>query len=223
MPMFMIPKAIRSAVLAAAGLAVLAAIAPASAKDYADPSWPCVARKVEELSAGQVWDGPALDDATGWQSDDDVRKLSAYLISRRIKIEDVEAAIKKFADKLPADTRDQKLTELFAAVLSRANDERKIVMSGIERFNKRQLARAKEIEKAGISLPKDGEDASAPDTAIPDAGAVGKASTAQEKYNWDVRIFQERQQAIPIACEIPQLMDERTGAIARAIRAQMKS
>jgi hypothetical protein len=36
-------------------------------------------------------------------------------------------------------------------------------------------------------------------------------------------VFQEKQANIPIACEIPQLMDERAGAIARAIRAQMKS
>ena len=94
-------------------------------------------------------------------------------------------------------------------------------MSGIERFHKRQLERAKEIEKEGISLPPEGDsptnDASAP------SGEIDKLSSEEEKYKWEVRVFQEKQANIPIACEIPQLMDERAGAIARAIRAEMKS
>lgn len=217
-------KKARFVSLFAAGLASVAlsfgALTPAAALDKDNPDWPCVWRKVNELGAGTIWDGPALDKATGWQNDDAARKLSAFLIVRRIKLAEVEAAIKTYAEGQPADVRDQKLSELFAAVLSRTNDERKTVMAGIERFHKRQLARAKAIEKQGIVLPKDGE--AGPDKTVP-AGEIGKLSEADEKYAWEVRIFQERQQNIPIACEIPQLMDERAGAVARAIRALMKS
>ncbi|MEQ1652814.1 MAG: hypothetical protein ABL897_10015, partial [Hyphomicrobium sp.] len=156
-----------------------------------------------------------------------------YVISRRLKPEEVEAAIKKFAEAQPEATRDAKLTELFAGTLSRTNDERKIVMSGIERFHKRQLARAKEIEAQGITLPPAGEVPAAEPAAEGEGttGPAGKISDAvaavkddpEEKMKWEVRVFQERQQNIPIACEIPQLMDERAGLVARAIRALMKS
>ena len=203
--------------LAAAVLS--AAAAPASGKDYADPNWPCISRKVEQISVGQIWDGPSIENAAGWQKDDAARNLSAYLIARRVKLEDVEAAIKKYAGSVPAEFRDQKLTELFAAVLSRANDERKVLISGIERFHKRQLARAAAIEKAGIALPKDGDQLPTEPMA---AGDIDKISPEEEKLKWDVRVFLERQQAIPIACDIPMLMDERAGAVARAIRANMK-
>ena len=50
-----------------------------------------------------------------------------------------------------------------------------------------------------------------------------KAPTPKVKYKWEVRAFQEKQANIPLACEIPQLIDERAGDVARAIRAEMKS
>jgi hypothetical protein len=189
--------------------------------------WPCVYRKVPVLSAATIWDGPPITDTTSWRKDETIRKLSQYLISRRVKEEDAEAAIKKFAAGLPADnTHDPKLTELFAAVLTRTNEDRKVVMSGIERFHKRQLERAKEIEKEGIDLPPesaDTSDAGVTDDSNGPAGEISKLSSKEEKYKWEVRTFQEKEANIPIACEIPQLIDERAGAIARAIRAEMKS
>ena len=207
-------------------------ITPALAKDkeYGDPNWPCISRKVAEISPAQIWDGPGLDAATEWQNDDEIRKLSAYLIARRLKLEDVEAAIKKYADGVAADKRDTKLTELFAGVLSRSNDDRKLVMSGIERFHKRQLELAKKIEATGATVPDANEGSTNPTAAAAAAAGpseqdatVGEAKTAQEKYRWDVRIFQERAQNLPLACEVPGLIEERAGAIARAIRALMKS
>lgn len=227
-------RAPRLPLAAIAGLCATLALGwaqSAAAKDESTPDWPCVWRKVLALDAATIWDGPSLDGAKDWMKDDAVRKLSAFLISRRLKPEEVEAAIAKFAEGVPEASRDAKLTELFAASLSRTNDERKIVMSGIERFHKRQLARAKEIEAAGIELPKDADAVQPEPEGQGTAGPAGKVEDAaaaisndpQEKMKWEVRVFQERQQNIPIACEIPQLMDERAGVIARAIRALMKS
>ncbi|WP_246317465.1 hypothetical protein [Hyphomicrobium methylovorum] len=184
--------------------------------------WPCIYRKVPQLSAATIWDGPEITDTTSWRKDETVRKLSEYLISRRLTMEEVEAAIKKFADAQPADVHDAKLTELFAAVLTRTNEERRIVMSGIERFHKRQLERAKEIDKESQELPPEAVAAAAAADSEP-AGEINKLSDAEEKYKWEVRTFQEKQANMPIACEIPQLIDERAGAVARAIRADMKS
>lgn len=214
------PAAQAPAAPAASPTAPDAAATASPAEIAVAPEWPCIWRKTLTLDAATIWDGPPVNDVKGWQNDDTVRKLSQYLISRRIKVEEAEAAVKKYAESQAADVRDQKLTILFAAVLSRTNDDRKIMLSGIERFHARQKARAKEIEKQGTALPN--QNAPLP-TEATSATEIDKLPPEQEKYNWDVRVFQERQKNIPIACEIPQLMDERAGAIARAIRAEMKS
>lgn len=193
----------------------------AHAKDLANPDWPCVWRKTLTLDAATIWDGPAIDAAdNAWRKNDAVRTLSEILVIRRIKIEDAEAEIKKFAQSVPEAQRDAQLKDLFVAVLTRTNEERKTVVSGIERFHKRQLARAKQIEEKGITLPDQG--APLP-TAPISATEIDKVTPEQEGFDWEVRVFLERQKNIPLACEIPQIMDERVGALARAIRAEMKS
>jgi len=211
----------------AAGLTALslAVVLPVLADD-AKPElkadeWPCVYRKVPTLSPAMIWDGPEIKDTTSWYKDEAIRKLSQYLISRRVKMDDVDAAIKKYAASLPADQHDAKLTELFAAVLTRTNDDRKTVMKGIEKFHKRQVERSKAIEKEALELQP--EQQAAAENPMMDAGVAGQGSDAEEKYKWEIRAFQEKQANIPIACEIPQLIDERAGEVARAIRAEMKS
>lgn len=198
------------------------AVSPAFADEQDKNEWPCVYRKVPMLSAATIWDGPEIKDTKSWRNDEKIRTLSQYLISRRIKEDDAEAAIKKYAAGIPAEQRDAKLTELFSAVLTRTNENRKIVMSGIERFHKRQMERAKEIEAEGLELPPENEMGITDESSGP-AGEISKLSNKQEKYKWEIRTFQEKQANIPIACEIPQLIDERAGALARAIRAEMKS
>lgn len=198
------------------------AVSPAFADEPDKNEWPCVYRKVPMLSAAAIWDGPEITDTKSWRSDDKIRTLSQYLISRRVKEDDAEAAIKKYAASIPADQRDAKLTELFSAVLTRTNESRKVVMSGIERFHKRQMERAKAIEAEGLQLPPE-NDMGMTDESNGPAGEISKLSSKEEKYKWEIRTFQEKQANIPIACEIPQLIDERAGALARAIRAEMKS
>lgn len=210
------------AALAAGGLLITSqgALRAEEAPSAETPEWPCISRKVLEITPAQIWDGPSLEGTEKWRDDDEVRKLSQFLMARRVPVEEAEAAIKKFAEATPEAERDKRLTTLFAGVLSRVNDERKIVMNGIERFHKRQKDRAAEIEKQGIALPDQG--AALPDNPVP-ASEIDHVSEEEAKWRWEVRVFQERQQNIPIACEIPQLIDERAGEIARAIRAQMKS
>ena len=45
----------------------------------------------------------------------------------------------------------------------------------------------------------------------------------QQEYNWNARIFQERQQNLTMACEIPVLIEQRAYEIGRLIRGLMKS
>lgn len=190
---------------------------PAAAYDKNNPNWPCVQRKVVELTAAQMWDGPPIDaNNREWLNDNEIRTLSRSLISRRIPLSEAEEAIKKFAAKFDGKERNDKLTLLFTATLSQTNDERKTVIHGIERFQERQVARAAELERQGVDLDKLHTGTNA--ELIPD-----RPLTAEEqKYKWDARVFQERQQNLPLACEIPELIGQRIYELAKLIRAQMQ-
>jgi len=65
-------------------------------------------------------------------------KLIPTLASRRVPMEQASTAIETFAAAQPKDTRDEALKQLFAGLLKTVNVDRAVVMSGIERFQKRQ-------------------------------------------------------------------------------------
>jgi hypothetical protein len=180
------------------------------------PDWPCIQRKVPTISAAQVWDGPPLDGIKEFSPD--IRDLTEVLESRRVTAEDAEKAIKEYAAKVPEAERDQKLTQLFASVLSEINTDRAFVMSRVEEFQKRQKGRAAELEREGQKPAEKG--IAATDELLP---TETKLTPEQQEYNWNARIFQERQQNLTMACEIPTLIEQRAYEIGRLIRAQMKS
>jgi hypothetical protein len=201
--------------LIAASLMALAA-PRALAADPANPDWPCVQRKVAMLSSAQMWDGSDVDDLSQWRDNEQITKLVAVLASRRVPIEQAAAAIAQFAAAQPPDQRDDALKLLFAGLLTTVNSDRAVVMSGIERFQRRQKARAAEIERQGAALRQLRE------RAANDDQARAELAAAQEQYNWDVRVFTERQQSLPLACEVPVLIEQRLFELGREIRARMK-
>ena len=201
--------------LIAASLLALAA-PRALAADPANPDWPCVQRKVAMLSSAQMWDGADVDDLTQWRDNEQITKLVAVLASRRVPIEQAAAAIAQFAAAQPPDQRDDALKLLFAGLLTTVNSDRAVVISGIERFQQRQKARATEIERQGAAIRHLKERAANDDKARADLAA------AQEQYNWDVRVFTERQQSLPLACEVPVLIEQRLFELGREIRARME-
>ena len=209
--------ALASAAAVAAILAgVLPAPGPAAAaigeKDY--PDWPCVQRKVLTLTSTQIWDGPPVDDIKDWSNEDEVLKLVQGLASRRVPMTDAAASIKSYAAKLPEAQRDEKLKRLFAGVLARINEERTSVIGGVERFQRRQKLRAEEIERQSSEIIKLKEQAK-------DDASRKALADAEEKYTWDARVFQERQQNIPLACEIPVAIEARAFELGREIRTHM--
>jgi hypothetical protein len=189
--------------------------AGALAADAANPDWPCIQRKVATLTSAQMWDGPAVDDLTGWRDNEETSKLIAVLVSRRVPIEQAAAAIAQFAGAQPQDKRDETLKLLFAGLLSTINTDRATVMNGIERFQRRQKARAAEIERQGAALRQLKE------RATSDENARAELTAAEGKYDWDVRVFTERQQSLPLACEVPVVIEQRLFELAREIRVHM--
>jgi hypothetical protein len=188
---------------------------PAVAADADNPDWPCVQRKVATLTSLQMWDGPAVDDLTQWRDNEEIRKLIAVLANRRVPIEEAAADIERFSSAQQQDQRDNALKLLFAGLLSIINNDRAVVMSGIERFQQRQKARAAEIERQGAVIRQLKERVASDDKARAELAA------AEERYNWDVRVFSERQQSLPLACEVPVLIEQRLFELGREIRSRM--
>lgn len=197
---------------------VIALGAPrALAADATSADWPCVQRKVAKLTSAQMWDGAPVDDLTKWRDNEEIAKLIVVLASRRVSLEQATAAIARFAAAQPQERRDEALKLLFAGLLSTINSDRAVVMSGIERFQQRQKARAAEIERQGTAIQELKE------RAVNDEKARAELAAAEDRYNWDVRVFSERQQSLPLACEVPVLVEQRLFALGREIRSRMNN
>jgi hypothetical protein len=191
-------------------------IAPqALAAEATRPDWPCVQRKVATLTSAQMWDGPRVDDLTQWRDNEEITKLIAVLASRRVSLEQAAAAIARFGAAQPKERRDEALKLVFAGLLSTINSDRAIVVSGIERFQQRQKARAAEIERQGNAIRELKE------RAVNDEKARAELAAAEDRYNWDVRVFSERQQSLPLACEVPVLIEQRLFELGREVRSRM--
>jgi hypothetical protein len=205
-------------ILAGLILASVGALAPAPslAADASSPDWPCVQKKVSALTSAQFWDGPQVEGLSGWQGNEQLSQLIPVLLSRRSTIEEAAAAIAAFAQAQPEAMREEALKQLFAGVLASANSERSLVMAGIERFQQRQRGRAHEIERQGAEIHQLKE------RAAQDDGARNQLKVAEDKYNWDVRVFTERQQSLPLACEVPVLIEQRLFELGREIRSHMR-
>jgi hypothetical protein len=57
--------------------------------------------------------------------------------------------------------------------------------------------------------------------AASDEAARAELASTQDRYNWDVRVFSERQQSLPLACEVPVLLEQRLFELGREIRSHM--
>jgi len=191
-----------------------------SSEKDSNADWPCIQRKVMTITPAQIWDGPSIDGLTGWDGNEKISDLIPILLSRRVPQEDAEKAIKQFAESYPDAERDKMLTMLFAGFLSSINSDRQFVIRRVEEFQRRQAARSKELEREGVKLAELNQD-------IPATEQLGPRDTSlspeQQEYNWNARIFQERQQNLTVACEIPVLIEQRAYAISQLIRAQMSN
>jgi hypothetical protein len=198
--------------LAAALLAGV--VAPAAAAGD-DPDWPCVQRKVSEISPAQVWSGPPFDAAAdAWRDDSALVELAGAIASRRTEMADAKAKIADFAAAAGAD-RSRRLTLLFAGVLANINAERSSIMAGIGRYARRQHALADKIAGAAAELDR-----------LPARGGsedeIARREELSETQEWDTRIFRERERSLRYICELPTVLDQRAFALGREIAARLK-
>ena len=193
-------------------LALLVACGPALAQPKPDPDWPCVQRKVPTITIGAVWSGPDPAAAGEWGRDFQAAALAQRLASRRTPIAETDALVDAFAAEAGAE-RSQRLTRVFAGVHEIINGERAKLMAGIERYarGQRQLAERIREEAERVSAVRDAVEVKAPK----------EQEELEQRFAWDRRIFEERNQALEYVCETPVLLEQRLFEISRKIQGRL--
>ncbi|TIS65068.1 MAG: hypothetical protein E5W93_01555 [Mesorhizobium sp.] len=174
-----------------------------------DPDWPCMQRKVPQLSLGQVWNGPDLPPAAkGWSEDPSVTALVEEVAARRLPITDAQKKIKDFAASLPAEQLAPKMTMLVQGMFDHMDAERSHVISGISRYAHKQLEMAAELRK----------DASDVDAlrAKPDADQ-DEIERRTDQLNFATRIFNERTQSLTYVCDVPTIIEQRLYQLSKTV------
>lgn len=192
-------------------LILIAALAasPALANDPTDPDWPCVQRKVPHLSIGQMWTGPLPDAASAAAArTPEIVALADRLMLRRTPMDQAEAAIAEFARGADAT----QLTALFEAIFDRIDTHRTRLIEGIGRYARGQKALAARIDATRAEM------AALEAAEKPDFDAI---DAAEEKLDWDSRVFDERRQSLSYVCETPVILEQRAFALARAIAGRL--
>ena len=193
---------ILTAVFASTALPVLGA-------DYSDPTWPCVARKVESLSLGLMWPHPVpeADAITDEALRKDVADLAEALGLRRVELETLRPAVESFAEAHDGDP--DALGLVFSRVFDSLSKRRSRIISGIGKFSLRQIALAEQIDSARLEMDTVLQ-ASAPD--------FDRADVLEEQLDWDQLIYSDRQRSIQYLCETPQIIERRLFAIAQMLQ-----
>jgi len=202
-----------AALRAVLAIAILAASAPgaiAQSRVKADPDWPCQQIKTPTFSLASVWAGPALDlDSQSWRNESDVAALEAKMAQRRVPTADAEAAIADFKAKAGADA-SAKLLRAFAAAFEDLSQQRTQILDGLERFGRKQFALADRIRAENEAVQKAADQSG--------AGQGPPSAEPKEGLQWDIPVFDDRRQTITYVCETPTLIEQRIGAIARAVQ-----
>jgi len=197
-----------AAILVAVAAIGLCCSARAFAADARYPDWPCNQVKVPELSIAALWAGPPLDDVGDtWEADATIRDLVARLAQRRTPIEEAEKTIADFLAG-SAPEKEDKAKRLFAGLFDTLNRQRSDVMSGIERFSRKQRELAGKVRSEALRLRE------LQDAANPDAATLDQAAS---EIAWNTRIFEDRRRTIGFVCEVPVIIERRLFALARAI------
>jgi hypothetical protein len=190
-------------------LTVTFAAADARAADPRNPDWPCNQIKVPELSVAAVWAGPPIDDVgDAWNRDPQIRDLVTRVALRRTPLDEAEKAV---ADFLAADVPDKQTRAklLFAGLFAALNRERSVVMNGIDRFVQRQKQFAERIRSEARQMRE------LQDTPNRDEAKVEELANT---LNWDTRIFEDQRRTIGYVCEVPTIIEQRLGTLARVIQ-----
>ncbi|MCE4223549.1 hypothetical protein HCU64_07285 [Methylobacterium sp. C25] len=201
-----------------ASFGLMAVAIPALAQPKPDPDWPCAQRKVSTLGYGSFWTGPDLAAAGEWGNDREAAQFARKLASRRTELNDVDGLIDDFTkDIKDKDEKDKRLTRVFAGVFEVINGERNTIVSGIVRYAQGQHRLAQRIREEADKISETREGPAEDATKV----ATKEGTDLENSFNWDRRIFDERNKSVTYVCEVPTLLEQRLGEIARKIQAKL--
>jgi hypothetical protein len=201
---------VRGALLAIAIAGPLAPQALAQSRAKVDPDWPCQQIKTPTFSLASVWAGPPLDlNSQSWRDESDVADLKAKMAQRRVPIGDVESAIADFKAKGGSEATP-KLLRAFAAAFDDLSQQRSQIIDGLEKFGHKQNALADRIRAENETVQTSSD-------AKSDGQALAGASS-QDRLLWDIRVYNDRHQTASYVCEVPTLVEQRIGELARAVQ-----
>jgi hypothetical protein len=187
----------------------MCATQPALALDPRYPDWPCQQLKVPEISIASVWSGSPIE-AIDKDKPVDAKdaELVARLAARRTSMDDARKLIADYVTGTP-EVKQQKAKSLFVALYSTLNAQRDQVMSGIERFSRKQKAMAEDIRDKTQKI-RELQDK-------PDADQTSSEALATQ-LSWQTRIFEDRRKSTTYVCDVPVLIEKRLFDLARAIQ-----
>ncbi|MGA0531171.1 hypothetical protein [Hansschlegelia sp. KR7-227] len=186
---------------------------PGAAKPAQDPDWPCVQVKVGSMSYGQFWAGPPIEDAMKvWREDPAVADLVPVLVARRTSMEEVRKELDAFAASA-GDKKAEKLQLLFAGVFEELNSQRGRLITGIERYARKQRALSERIKTESLKIAETQKDMASQNSP--------EGVQQQQALDWDTRIYDERSQSLTYVCESPVLLEQRAFDLAREIQARL--
>ena len=141
------------------------------------------------------------------------RSLVARLAARRTSMEDAKKLIADYLVGTDAE-KQQKAKTLFAALYSMLNAQRDDVMSGIERFSRKQKSSAEDIRAEAQKL-RDMQDK-------PDADQAQTEQLASQ-LAWQTRIFEDRRKSTSYVCDVPVQLEKRLFDLGKAIQGSLNS
>jgi hypothetical protein len=180
---------------------------PSLALDPRYPDWPCQQLKVPGIAVASVWNGPSIEGVDAKPTDGKQADLVARLAARRTPMEDAKKLIAEYLTGTDAD-KQQKAKTLFAALYSTLNAQRDEVMSGIERFSRKQKSAAEDI-RADAQKLRDMQDKAGSDQA--------QTEELASQLAWQTRIFEDRRKSTSYVCEVPVQIEKRLFDLGSAI------
>ena len=203
----------RYTIIRAALVASLASAAAQAQRGREQGDWPCRQAKVGTIALASVWTGPPIDTAAqDWRSDPELSALVTRVTERRTPLDEAQSAIADYAKRLTGEQKNAKLAALMAGIFERLNSERDSVIAGLERYGHKQRDMAERVKSEIEALNAAQSEAAADQQRVADLS---------NRVQWDTRVFEDRRRALTYVCETPVLIEQRLGALARTIAAEM--
>lgn len=187
---------------------LLLAAGQVAAAGFTDPDWPCIQRKVENLSFGLMWPHPVEEEALP----PDARDLAALLSLRRVSLDEAQEYVRAYVEDHP-ETGSRELGGIFRKVFDNLAGDRRRVMNGIANYAQSQTALSEKIDTARSEM-ETLLAASSPD--------FDRVDALEKQVDWDERIFKDRRRSLTYVCETPVLLEKRIYAIAQMLMTFVK-